>query len=41
MKTDSVLGSSTDMQELCEFVLLLARMKSVSGQVFNWDARII
>jgi 3-oxoacyl-[acyl-carrier protein] reductase len=41
MKSDNVLNASTDIQELCEFVLLLARMKTVSGQIFNWDARII
>ena len=41
MKTDNVLGITTDIEELCEFVLLLARSKTVSGQIFNWDARII
>ena len=41
MRTENVLGTTTDIAELCEFVLLLARSKTVSGQIFNWDARII
>jgi len=41
MRQENVLGSSADINELCEFMLLLSRMKTVSGQIFNWDARII
>ena len=41
MKADNVFGATTDISELCEFVLLLAKSKTVSGQIFNWDARII
>ena len=41
MRSENVLGATTDIEELCEFVLLLARTKTVSGQIFNWDARII
>jgi 3-oxoacyl-[acyl-carrier protein] reductase len=38
---ESVLGTSTDVGELAEFVVFLSRTKTVSGQVFNWDSRII
>ncbi|MCX5782250.1 MAG: SDR family NAD(P)-dependent oxidoreductase [Elusimicrobia bacterium] len=41
IKADNVLGVTTDIQELSEFVLLLAKTKTVSGQIFNWDSRII
>lgn len=37
----SVLGLTTDMEELVEFILLLSRTKTVSGQVFNIDSRTI
>jgi 3-oxoacyl-[acyl-carrier protein] reductase len=38
---ESVLGCTTDIEELTRFVVLLARSKTISGQVFNWDSRII
>jgi 3-oxoacyl-[acyl-carrier protein] reductase len=41
VKSSSVLGLSTDMTELADFIYLLSRMKTVSGQVFNWDSRIL
>lgn len=41
VKDSSVLGLSTDMDELTEFIHLLSKAKTVSGQVFNWDSRII
>lgn len=41
VKKDSVLGLTTDVKELREFVFFLARSKTVSGQIFNWDSRII
>lgn len=41
VKLDSVLGTTTDMRELSSFIVFLAGMKTVSGQVFNWDSRII
>lgn len=37
----SVLGTTTAMDELVRFIIMLVRMKTVSGQVFNWDSRII
>lgn len=40
-KEMSVLGTTTAMQELVEFVIFLSQVNSVSGQVFNWDSRII
>jgi 3-oxoacyl-[acyl-carrier protein] reductase len=39
-RQESVLGISTDIQELAEFVIFLSTMKTVSGQVFNIDSRI-
>ncbi|MHB9155081.1 MAG: SDR family oxidoreductase, partial [Endomicrobiales bacterium] len=41
VKNESVLGLTTDIKELREFVFFLAKAKTVSGQVFNWDSRII
>jgi 3-oxoacyl-[acyl-carrier protein] reductase len=38
---ESVLGCTTDIDELTRFVVLLAQSKTISGQVFNWDSRII
>jgi 3-oxoacyl-[acyl-carrier protein] reductase len=38
---ESVLKRTTDINELADFLVLLAGMKSVSGQVFNIDSRII
>ena len=38
---DSVLSLTTDISELSSFVLFLSGMKTVSGQVFSWDSRII
>jgi len=38
---ESVLGCTTDSGELARFVVLLAQSKTISGQVFNWDSRII
>lgn len=40
-KEMSVLATTTDMHELVRFIILLVHMKTVSGQVFNWDSRII
>jgi 3-oxoacyl-[acyl-carrier protein] reductase len=41
LKAESVLNVTTDINELSEFVVFLSKMKTVSGQVFNWDSRII
>jgi 3-oxoacyl-[acyl-carrier protein] reductase len=40
-KQESVLGVTTDAKELADFIVLLSRMKTVSGQIFNLDSRII
>jgi len=40
-KSSSVLGLTTDMGELVDFIYMLSKIKTVSGQVFNWDSRII
>lgn len=41
VKRESVLGKTTQMGELAEFVVLLSQQTTVSGQVFNWDSRIV
>jgi 3-oxoacyl-[acyl-carrier protein] reductase len=38
---ESVLNKTTDINELTEFIVMLSETKTVSGQVFNWDSRII
>lgn len=38
---DSALKTTTDINELTGFVVFLASLKTVSGQVFNIDSRII
>lgn len=38
---DSVLGLTTDISELADFIYLLSTSKTISGQVFNWDSRIL
>ena len=38
---ESVLHTTTDINELARFVVLLAQSTTVSGQVFNWDSRIV
>jgi 3-oxoacyl-[acyl-carrier protein] reductase len=38
---ESVLGLTTDIKELAEFIRFLSGTKTVSGQVFNWDSRVI
>lgn len=40
-KEMSVLNNTTDMKELMQFIIFLSTMKTISGQVFNWDSRII
>ncbi|MDR1195366.1 MAG: SDR family oxidoreductase [Endomicrobium sp.] len=40
-KNESVLNATTDMEEFIKFMLLLSQFKTVSGQVFNIDSRII
>ncbi|MBN1621221.1 MAG: SDR family NAD(P)-dependent oxidoreductase [Endomicrobiales bacterium] len=41
VKNESVLKRTTDIDELAKFIVFLSGMKTVSGQVFNWDSRII
>jgi 3-oxoacyl-[acyl-carrier protein] reductase len=36
----NVLGRSTTLEEVCTFVVFLARMKNVSGQIFQLDSRV-
>ncbi|MDR1474069.1 MAG: SDR family NAD(P)-dependent oxidoreductase [Endomicrobium sp.] len=40
-KKESVLNTTTDIKELAEFIIFLAQTKTVSGQVFNFDSRLI
>ena len=41
IKQESVLNTTTDMKEFLNFMLYLADTKTISGQVFNIDSRII
>ncbi|MCL2484487.1 MAG: SDR family oxidoreductase [Endomicrobia bacterium] len=41
IKQESVLKTTTDIKEFLDFVFMLSQMKTVSGQVFNIDSRII
>jgi 3-oxoacyl-[acyl-carrier protein] reductase len=41
IKQESVLNSTTQMKEFLDFALFLAKAKTISGQVFNIDSRII
>lgn len=40
-KKQSVLGATTDIGDLMEFVYMLSSLKTVSGQVFDIDSRIL
>ena len=40
-RAESVLGVTTDVAELAAFVVFLSQTITVSGQVFNWDSRVI
>ncbi len=40
-RQDSVLGVTTDIGEFARFVMFLSRTATVSGQVFNFDSRIL
>ncbi len=40
-RKESVLSLTTSADELAKFVVFLSQMETVSGQVFNWDSRII
>lgn len=38
---ESVLNTTTDIKELADFVVFLSQIKTVSGQIFNFDSRLI
>jgi NAD(P)-dependent dehydrogenase (short-subunit alcohol dehydrogenase family) len=38
---ENALGRASDPREVAEFVLHLASMRNVSGQVFNLDSRTV
>jgi len=40
-KEASVLKTTTAIDELSKFIFLLSESKTVSGQIFNWDSRIV
>ncbi len=40
-REDSVLKTTTDIHELAQFVVMLASTKTISGQTFNWDSRLL
>ncbi|MDR0724113.1 MAG: SDR family oxidoreductase [Endomicrobium sp.] len=37
----SVLNTTTDIKEFTDFIVFLSGLKTVSGQVFNFDSRLI
>jgi 3-oxoacyl-[acyl-carrier protein] reductase len=41
IKKESVLNTTTDIKELTEFIVFISQVKTVSGQVFNFDSRLI
>jgi 3-oxoacyl-[acyl-carrier protein] reductase len=41
IKKESVLNTTTDIKELADFVVFLSQVKTVSGQIFNFDSRLI
>jgi 3-oxoacyl-[acyl-carrier protein] reductase len=41
VKQESVLNVTTDIKELADFILFLSQIKTVSGQIFNFDSRIV
>lgn len=40
-KEESVLSNFSDLSEVSKFIVFLAKSKSISGQIFNLDSRII
>ncbi len=40
-RQDSVLGVTTDVNEFARFVVFLSQARTVSGQVFNFDSRVL
>jgi NAD(P)-dependent dehydrogenase (short-subunit alcohol dehydrogenase family) len=41
IRSEHILGRLPDIRELAQFVLFLAKQKSVSGQVLNFESRVI
>ncbi|OGR83918.1 MAG: hypothetical protein A2901_07060 [Elusimicrobia bacterium RIFCSPLOWO2_01_FULL_54_10] len=41
IRSEHVLERLTDIRELAQFIVFLARQKSVSGQVFNFESRVV
>lgn len=41
IKENSVLNTTTDIKEFSDFIVFLSELKTVSGQVFNFDSRLI
>ncbi len=41
VRSEHFLGKLTDLEEFAEFVCVVAEQKSVSGQVYNFDSRIL
>ncbi|MDR2066729.1 MAG: SDR family oxidoreductase [Endomicrobium sp.] len=41
VKKESVLNTTTDIKEFTDFIVFLSELKTVSGQVFNFDSRLI
>lgn len=41
IRAEHTLGRLTDLNELAQFILFIAQQKSVSGQVFNFESRVI
>ncbi|MCA6071567.1 MAG: SDR family NAD(P)-dependent oxidoreductase [Endomicrobium sp.] len=41
VKKESVLNTTTNINELVDFVVFLSQVKTVSGQIFNFDSRLI
>ena len=41
IRSEHSLGRLTDIKELARFIVFIARQKSASGQVFNFESRII
>lgn len=41
IRRENVLGRSSTMQEVAEFVYRLSLMQNVSGQIFNLDSRVL
>ncbi|MFH1282547.1 MAG: SDR family NAD(P)-dependent oxidoreductase [bacterium] len=40
-KNDSLLHCTTDPRELAEFILFISKTKSITGQIFNCDSRVL